>query len=258
MPEPTKSPAEVLGAMHSVRVSASVLHRLSALLAQRDDCALRSGFGRHMWGWYVEPHREGGVIVVATDGHALGVMIDRSGHASSGCFIYATDGLKAAVAPPKPLIAFGEGDSWPIDPRDIEVPGEVYATSVGVFVQHSGDYEDEDNQFSLYAEMAEHGSVWSGGYRLIAEPMNWRRIPDAFTAPEPSTVYLDPSLLARFSRVRGQGWFVYTQADRDAVYRVSHPLEPGFVGFIMPCRTDSVPAPAYPDWFQASIRGGET
>jgi len=210
-----------------------------------------------MWGWYVEPHPEGGVIVVATDGRAIGVMIDRSGHASTGCFIYATDGLKAAVAPPKPLIAFGEGDAWPIDPRDIEVPGDVIATSVGVFVQHKGDYEDEDNQFSLYTEMAEYGSIWSGGYRLIAETMNWRRIPDAFGKPEPSTVYLDPSLLVRFSRVRDQGWFVYTQADRDAVYRVSHPLEPDFVGFIMPCRTESVPAPAYPDWFQASSRGGE-
>lgn len=250
---------EVLEVGRSARVSASILHRLSGLLADRDDCACRTGFGRHMWGWYVEPHPDGGVIVVATDGRAIGVMIDRSGHASAGCFIYATDGLKAAVAPPKPLIGFNEGDSWPVDPRAIEVPGEVYATTAGVFVQHSGDYEVEDNQFSLYAEMAEFGSVWAGGYRLIAETMDWRRIPNAFTAPEPSFAYLDPSLLARFSRVRDQGWFVYTQADRDGVYRVAHPLEPGFVGFIMPCRTDSVPQPTDPDWFQAArqSRGGE-
>lgn len=246
------------GAGHaSARVSASALYRTSALLASRDDVAFRSGFGRHLWGWYVEPHPDGGIIVVATDGKAIGILRDVGGYASAGCYIYATDGLKAAVAPPKPLVGFNEGDTVEVPPRLIETPGMVYATEAGVFVQHSGSYEDDDNQFSLYCEMAEHGSIWSGGYRLIAETMTWRQIPDAFTTPQPGIVYLDPELLARFSRVRGSGWFLYTQADKGGVYRVAHPAEPDFVGFIMPCRTDGAPAPSDPDWF-AKATAGET
>lgn len=246
------------GAGHaSARVSASALYRTSALLASRDDVAFRSGFGRHLWGWYVEPHPDGGIIVVATDGKAIGILRDVGGYASAGCYIYATDGLKAAVAPPKPLVGFNEGDTVEVPPRLIETPGMVYATEAGVFVQHSGSYEDDDNKFSLYCEMAEHGSIWSGGYRLINETMTWRQIPDAFTTPQPGIVYLDPELLARFSRVRGSGWFLYTQADKGGVYRVAHPAEPDFVGFIMPCRTDGAPAPSDPDWF-AKATAGET
>lgn len=257
------TPAEVLeaGAAQSVRVSAKALYRMSALLAERDECACRTGFGRHIWGWYIEPHPQGGVIVVATDGRAIGILLDVSGYATKGCYLYATSGLKAAVAPPKPLVGFNEGDVVEVPPRLIETPGMVFATEAGVFVQHSDSYEVEDNQFSLYAEIAEHGSIWSGGYRLIAETMDWRRIPDSFTKPQPGIAYLDPSLLARFSRVQPSGWFLYTQADQAGVYRVAHPAEPDFAGFIMPCRTSGAPASVDPDWFtqarQASRRGGE-
>ncbi|MNS95524.1 hypothetical protein D3C72_1297910 [compost metagenome] len=189
------------------------------------------------------------MIVVATDGRAIGILLDVSGYAATGCYLYATDGLKAAVAPPKPLVGFNEGDMVEVPPRLIETPGMVYATEAGVFVQHSDSYEDEDNQFSLYAEMVEYGPVWSGGYRLIAETMDWHRIPDSFTKPQPGIAYLDPALFGRFSRVQPSGWFLYTQADQAGVYRVAHPAEPDFVGFIMPCRTSGAPASADPDWF---------
>ena len=251
MPETITSPDVDLkkSEARSVRVAADVLHRTAGLLANRDECALRMGFGRHIWGWYVEPHPDGGVIVVATDGRAIGIMLDKAGYANAGCYLYATDGLKAAITPPKPLIGFCEGDMVEVDPREIEVPGDVYATEAGVFIQHKGDYEDADQQFSLYHEMAEYGSVWAGGYRLIAETMDWRRIPDSFTTPSPSLVYLDPALLASFARVKENGWFVHTQADASGVYRVSHPFVTDFVGFIMPCRRDGDAKPIDPDWF---------
>lgn len=240
----------------AIIVPASALWRTAPLLAARDDVVWRSGFGRHLWGWYIEPHPDGGVIVVATDGKIIGILREPEGRADRGCFILASDGLLKAVAPPAPITGYMEGDTVEVPARSIEVPGLVFASTVGCFIQHSGDYpaddaDDQTNAFNLYAEMAEYGNTWAGGYRLIESGHGWRKIVEAFVQPEVATPYLDPALLAAFSRVQTGGWIIYTQADREAVYQVRHPAAADFVGYIMPCRWPSTPPAGLPDWLNA-------
>lgn len=243
----------------SVVVSANALWRTAPLLASRDDTVFRQGWGRHLWGWYVEPHPDKGVLVIATDGRALGILHDPEGSTKEGCFIYATEGLLRGIAPPKKLTAYSEGDSWEVEPRAIEIPGKVLATSVGVFVMHSGEYSDGpdsdgENDFNLYQEQAEFGSTWAGGYRLIASPHGWRRVVDHFKRAKPVTPYLDPALLANFSRIHDGGWFIQTQEDEEGPYQVWAPEATDFAGYIMPCRIGARPGDARPEWLEKSYK----
>lgn len=239
-----------------VTVTASVLHRLTPLLAKRSNSFL--GGGRHLWGWRVEPCAEGGVLVIATNGTAAGVIHDPEGRATKPATILATKGLRKAVAPPPLRRVFYPGDYDDIALPDDFQPGNVYAHSLFVCIYDkasaaaSEDADPGDEHYSLYTESAEEGSIWSGGYRLVPEYVDWRRMFNGWTcgATTPSNQRLSADLFAAFRNISREPLDLAMPESENSPVMIRCKAQPDFVGMIMRGRMSlDPPEPAaVPSW----------
>ena len=120
-------------------VQASTLYRLMPLLSSRDECCGHVGPRGAIWGWRIEPAPEGGVLAIATNGIAIGVIHDPQGRAHEPVTILASPGLRGAVCPPPPREIYYVGDHDFMELPDAFQPGTVYATAGGVYMTSRAD-----------------------------------------------------------------------------------------------------------------------
>lgn len=241
---------------HIAKVTASALHRLLPLLADRGDSIERGGGGQYLWGWRIEPSADGGVLVIATNGAAMGVIHDPKGRTSGPVTILASDGLRAAVTPPPLRPAYYVGDYDEIPLPDQFQPGAVFASGVGAFMssladEAAGAEADEDSPM-LFHEMAEFGNVWSGGYRLVESYVDWRRALAAWSISDttPSHQRISPSVFRGFCNISPGTLEVSMPEDLDKPVLVQAQEHPDFVGILMRGRmaVHPPPYPSLPDW----------
>lgn len=240
----------------SARVPAKTLYRLLPLLASRDAASLRFGGGQNLWGWRVEPAKDG-AIVIATNGTAIGAIFDAEARATAAVTILGSEGLRKAITPPPRHTVYYPGDWDELDLPDEFQPGTVFATSIGVYVTRKaddgassddGDSSDDERPMH-YSEAAEFGNIWAGGYRLVPEFPYWRRTFSAWSAPEHVSPHqlIAPEILSAFRNITDEPLNLAFSADNAAPVLVRARGLIDFAGLFMRGRDGDL-TPTLPDW----------
>jgi hypothetical protein len=200
------------------RFKAKYLHALREILVSASERRFFSPAGV-----YLEPCEQGGVLIIATDGHALAVLRDPDGEVNKPWKVHLPQAFVDRCAPPAPVAVFCEG------PDEIELPewaqpGEVYLYGIAAMLfsqMNHPKFEDLNYAPVLASVPIETGNHWrESDYRVeeTRETFQWRRPLDAAPAPG-ERFYLQPSVLATFQPI-------FEQARRDAEKPPALALEP--------------------------------
>lgn len=175
-------------------------------------------------GFWVQPHRSGGAVIVATDGHTMAACYDRSGHVDVPGIIQLSKTTLAACR-------LGKNESR----RVLRVEGDT----VSVY----RNWDEEQNKGVLVA--AEEGVVIDGDFP------DWRKV----IPPLPTTfgtASLNASYMRRFEKLSLSGKAAavraYVKSENDPVVVLTD--RDDFIGVIMPMRTEH----KYPDWLATASK----
>jgi hypothetical protein len=174
-------------------------------------------------GLYLEPCEQGGVLIIATDGHALAALRDPDGEVNKPFKVHLPKAFVDRCAPPAPVAVFCEG------PDEIELPewaqpGEVYLYEIAAMLfsqMNHPKFEDLKYAPVLANLPIETGNHWRETDYRVEEPretFSWRRPLEAAPAPG-ERFYLQPSVFATFQPI-------FEQACRDADKPLALALEP--------------------------------
>lgn len=213
-----------------IRVRADYFGLISAFISDNDN--------RHtLEGVCIEPHPVKGVLLIATDGHTMGVIHDETGHCDP-------DAKGTIIAATKDVVKACKADREAANMTD--VVRSVTLAKAGLVVGEV--YEDAIlPQFSQFVKVT--GAVIDGTFP------EWRRVVPR--EAEGGFATYDPDLLAgfkfpKFWGFQTQGMTVFTNGESGpALVRVAG--LPEFAGVIMPMKGDNDPAKREADWLIAAL-----
>lgn len=235
----------------SAMVSADLFHALAPLRGTRDKPDKALNLNRHLHCYRIEPRPNGdGVIVIVSDGYAVGVGYDRGGYCTAPMTVYLPPDAVAACAKTTPPELCVE-DFGPVR-RGIlpgwALPGSVYLSHDLVQVSNASTKRPA----SLYR--------WTPGDESpeIIPPVfygdqyvDWRRcLPGDGVSYTGASWGVNPRILARFSRIvdpDSEGIHLYTPSDPAAPAIIRPTSNREFFGLIMGIRP-SGPGPTIPTW----------
>lgn len=156
---------------------------------------------------FIEPHPDGGVLLIATDGRAMGVVHDADGAATAARAVTLPPSLVEACHFPDMPTFRDQGDTIrPVPPPPTIVPDWVSFSDVGASVWTQevplANPDDETTGCPLVSVTPTPGNVWHGDdYRVIDETLPWRKALRGPWSTPPANVWLDLGLLAPFAAI---------------------------------------------------------
>ncbi len=173
-------------------------------------------FSPRTHGLHIQPHPEGGVTVMATNGKMMAIVRDEAGSSTKAVRVAISKDTADACEPPRLPCLWSEGEWLP--PPEVPAwmsPKWLRLMDAAVWVEPDAP----DAPGLLHSEMIEEGSVYRTGqeYRILDDkPLPWMRCLPDMTAHqiEPlviSPIYLGQICLAANSagaksiRVKGTG-----------------------------------------------------
>jgi hypothetical protein len=235
------------------RFKSEYLHALRRIL----DAARERQLYRSV-GLIVEPAPDGGALIVATDGVAVGVFHDRDGCVNKPFRAMLPKRFLDRCAPPAPVEMFCEGS----DERELPEwaqPGDVHLYPIAAMLCGRMPYPDVDDAEDgpiLANVMIETGNHWREEDFRVDErpPVAWRRAFVRDNAPvDAATINLNPFVAEYFSPVMDLAQRRDCEGGIAAISR-SAPIGeqrafilqvsglPEFVGAFMPMRPWAPPA----------------
>lgn len=217
------------------------------------------GWTRNLHAVRVEPCTSGGVLLIATNGHAMGVAHDPEGGCSAPMTVYLPPAMLKACEPPAPLELFVEGDSYFPKMPGWMIPKTAFLSDAGCFICHSSS----KTQGVLYQCIADSGNVHrESDYRLLGDKFPaWRKVIPEKAARMRRNMPFNPEVVAKFqaaSRIIADasgpdGLVMYGQDSEEGPVIVRCRTSPNFWGCFMPMRASQAsPNEAFPAWLTAA------
>lgn len=239
------------------RFKAKYLHALRYILDEAEEGSLIRGVGL-----LIEPAPDGGVLLIATDGGALAVIHDATGHASQPFRALLPRRFRQRCAPAKPLEIFDEGEDT-IELPEWAQPGDVYLLEICAVLFPQMNHPDISDAFdgpALANVRAADGGAWKAEeYRLDdCDLLDWRRPFSEKRADIVPHAYLSPSLFSVFHPFRELGAREHNGLQPSLALKFGDGVSPAivkveglpnFIGAIMPLRAFDVP-PGLPDFIR--------
>ena len=237
----------------SAVVSGRLLLAVAPFRASFDEGFVR--FNIH--GVLIEPHPAGGVLLIATDGHVMGVLYDRTGHATGPMTVQLPDALIDACKPPKLRALWQEGEEVTPDPPAWMEPDKVFLTTVGCFVAPL----DKNAPGMLYSQGAETSNVYRpDDFRLLVgtkrKSLDWRMIIPAGPLSLETPLNFDPIILSKFQAVSelcgdNPGLVIFGSPDPEKAIVIRCREFPDFWGCAMAMRPPHDAPDAFPSWLSS-------
>lgn len=245
----------------TARFKAKYLHALRLILDEAEEGSLMRGVGL-----LIEPALDGGVLLIATDGRALAVIHDATGHASRPFRALLPKRFRERCAPAKPLEVFLEGEDA-IELPEWAQPGDVHLFDICAVLFPQMNHPDIGDDFdapALANVRAAGGETWRReDYRLDDRPLlDWRKPFSESTTDTVPHAHLSPSLFAVFHPFRELGAnehhgflpglaLKFGEGTAPAIVKIE--ALPNFIGAITPLRAFDVP-PGLPDFIRRPVQ----
>lgn len=247
--KPAEAPGHKLPSTHAM-FKARYLHALRLIL---DDCQEEQMIRKI--GLLIEPHPEGGVLVIATNGSVLAALHDPDGFANTPFRALLPPAFRAACAPPPGITKYSQGESWVEPLPEWAQPSDVHILPIAVYLSPQMDHpNDEDTDGPMLAHaLIETGNRWRiKDYRIDESPLlDWRKVFSTPVQGPPEHISLNPRLMGMFDPLTelpghegGSLRLSFTGAETPVIVSISN--LPNFIGVIMPQRqTEFPPLPVW-------------
>jgi len=231
----------------------------------------------HLLGYRVEPHPDGGVLVIACNGESLAAIYDKAGRATRSASFLLPDGVVDACRMPVPPPLYGAaGEEISVQGLEIPAwmrPGLLHLTDEGASVA-SQDEKAPGVLAWWEATAANEEIIFGEDFRLVREPwVDWRSTfkdaaqfegsEDAFT--------LDPTLMELFRGISGYDdpiagarGLVFQREKKTGLVLIRSLYLPEFFGALLPIpvegdKSDLRRPVQTPDWLRsaATNRAGD-
>lgn len=176
-----------------------------------------------LYAMQIEPHPDGGAVIVATDGHALAVFHDRHGVCPKPIIVQYR----------KELLTFLESGDF-----CIRVNGDIELWKARLMSESEG--------YALLKVVVKFPNELPSG----AEFPDWRKIFPK--EPPPLRADFNPTLLTRCGLGRYPGVIIWSAETNDKPAIVQAPGRDDFVGVVMPMKGSE--ESAYPDYVSALLK----
>lgn len=212
------------------------------------------GWGRNLHAIRIEPCPEGGILLIATDGTAMGVALDPKGNCTAPMTVYLPADMVDACKPPESPTLWVEGDTYSPKLPAWMIPTDVVLTDFGCMVCHGS----KKTEGVLHQRTADLGNIHrESDYRLIGDKFpDWRKAVPASSGREIRNLAFNPDMVAKFqaaSRISSDctgpdGLMMYGQEDEKGPVVVRCRTYPNFWGMFMPVRRQEPVNDAIPSW----------
>ena len=203
-------------------------------------------------GVFVCPAPEGhtGVLLVATDGHAMGVAHDPDGETNGDWICSVPDVLRAALIPEKKFAIDEDGDRYELGSPDFAPSKLFFSGSVAYLTDRQLDHATiEDAAIINAAHLAVcYAEAIDGKFP------DWKRAIPA-TVGASASITFNPDLFERAQRAvriisdhSGIGCTFYHGPDADHPFVARSTYAPNFLGVIMPMKNLASEIPTIPDF----------
>lgn len=217
------------------------------------------GWERNLHTIRVEPCREGGVLLIATDGRAMGVARDPDGRCSAPMTVYLPPDMVAACEPPKAMELFDEGDVYSPQMPAWMVPKTAFLSTAGCFICHSSG----ETKGVLYQRIADTGNVHrESDYRLLGDNFpDWRKVVPGGAVSMRQHLTFNPDVVAKFRAASSMvsdhsgpdGMVMFGQASDGGAVVMRCRTSPNFFGLFMPMReSQTAEIEALPGWLNVA------
>ncbi|WP_207478901.1 hypothetical protein [Arenibaculum pallidiluteum] len=231
----------------------------------------------HLLGYRVEPHPDGGVLLIACNGESLAAIYDKAGHASRPGSFLLPDGVVDACRMPVPPPLYGAaGEELSVQGLEIPgwmKPGLLHVTDEGASVA-SQDEKAPGVLAWWEATSPSEEIIFGEDFRLVPDPwVDWRStFKDAGSFEGSDESYtLDPTLIELFRGIAGYDdpmaparGLVFQRERKTGLVLVGSLYLPEFFGALLPIPVETdkgtLRRPVQtPDWLRtaATNRAGD-
>lgn len=210
-------------------------------------CAGKGDIRYYLNAVHIERHPEGGVVIVATNGHFMGAMHDPDG------WVHPDHTSVLVGTASKRLLSACSARRGP----DGEPPALLWVAEKFSLVSSLPDTSEEPELFGPYAHLTEKTELVDGKFP------DWRRVvPKERQQLESQFPCLNGEYLEVFNRIGvllsgqksfgGGGIHLEASAEKVVVRYNSHELMDRFLGIVMPMRGDDVKT-ILPSWASSEV-----
>lgn len=198
-------------------------------------------------GVYVEPHPDGGVIMIATDGHKLGAVLDPDGYADAPSICYAPAALVSACGKrPKSIEK---------NPGDLHFLGNTAFLTAKAFRAKDGEDEPDPRDIGRFHIWTGYAPAIDGAYpdyrRVLPTGESVKQMDFSGGAPWFSVNgdYVKPfaDAVKLIMDVKFTPGLTFVVTDRASPIGIHSESVPSFFGVLMPLRAHSS-RPEIPAW----------